>query len=84
MRHGEAKSQVTGASGVLQVVDDLSVAAFLPILCAGMWRWSSPPPHRPRSRAVRPPVAASGSRRARSLPRALKYAGVPAFNDFSS
>ena len=35
MRHGEVKNQVAGASGVLQVVEDLNVTAFLPILGAG-------------------------------------------------
>ena len=35
MRHSEVEDEVTGASGVLQVVDDLNVAAFLPILFAG-------------------------------------------------
>ena len=35
MRHGEVENQVTGANGVLQVVEDLNVTAFLPILGAG-------------------------------------------------
>ena len=35
MRHGEVEDQVTAPSSVLQVVEDLNVAAFLPILGAG-------------------------------------------------
>jgi len=35
MRHGEVEDQVTAPSGVLQVVEDLNVTAFLPILGAG-------------------------------------------------
>ena len=35
LRHGEVKNQVAGASGVLQVVEDLNVTASLPILGAG-------------------------------------------------
>ena len=35
MRHGEVENQVTGASGVLQLVEVLNVTAFLPILGAG-------------------------------------------------
>ena len=35
MRHGEVENQVTAPSGVLQVVEDLNVTAFLPILGAG-------------------------------------------------
>jgi len=35
MRHGEVEDQVTAPSGVLQVVEDLNVTAFLPILSAG-------------------------------------------------
>ena len=35
MRHGEVEDEVAGASGILQVVDELNVAAFLPFLFAG-------------------------------------------------
>ena len=35
MRHGEVENQVTAPSGVVQVVEDLNVTAFLPILGAG-------------------------------------------------
>jgi len=35
MRHGEVENQVTAPSGVLQVVEDLNVTAFLPIPGAG-------------------------------------------------
>src|SRR6056300_1550570 len=35
MRHGEVEHQITAPSGVLQVVEDLHVTAFLPILGAG-------------------------------------------------
>ena len=35
VRHGEVEDEVAGASGILQVVDELNVAAFLPFLFAG-------------------------------------------------
>ena len=35
MRHGEVEHQITAPSGVLQVVEDLNVTPFLPILGAG-------------------------------------------------
>ena len=35
LSHGEVENQVTAPSGVLQVVEDLNVTAFLPILGAG-------------------------------------------------
>ena len=56
MRHGEVENQVAGASGVLQVVEDLNTA-FLPILGAQAGRDSVLRPPRPSAREPGPASA---------------------------